>query len=842
MPEPKYRYPLKDIFQSCTIESSPKLGRPLVSLKDEDERKWALQDLCVPLLQAAQHPTEHFERLDDALSSLLSCQLGAFKTPTSTPSNPNISLDLVSATEKILSRLPSVPQRLFSLPLRNTVSGNLKQDMWTEIMNGEWAQRYILPVARSSIKLDAPGDDAATMRLFTSLQDVAWDNLVVNVYLDSNTVCLAFKIAIANDHADLELAQAIQEYVNLLAELIDVVDSLINLAKFRGVDALQDPLPTVQALRSLLFPEVDDDQGQGRAILQMFLWAAWQRSVMLYFYYILRVQLALGSNSEWNRMLVIRGLERLSDLSSDDYRGDGIQYMCNWAFELMRLNRSSIGLDFRTQLSRFDKQFGDRPARCLADSDTTCEGSHPESCHRFTDAEAKSQSVHGNSCSGIPTCQRIPWHEISYRQTPSPRAVSTSSRPVGHLLYCQTSANTLAISHVWSHGQGGRPETGINECLHRRYRDLAVQFDCDSYWIDSACIPNDRTLRKEAIGTINEIFYTSKVTLICDQDLQTIQVSEHSLLQYETLFATLLVCDWNVRAWTMLEAVRGSKTIHLLCKNDKTIPLVDLLTEVIQHGRMDLAALLGTAQHLIPSATPNAPSSVEEAGFLLSQRHASKPKDEICIWNLLIGKSGSTDASELWVLEKKVRSAFLMSSVPRVKDVACYGWAPTSPYVRPERRRVQIAETGTDDWQNYSVRYPSYDGHLSFEASITPQGLLGKWLAYDIDPVVIARNRENFCYRENAEDKTSFFEQPDNAHAINLAELLMKNHHKVRVLRPISEDGVTPYLGGKDRGEVYGSLGILCCSKDGNAWSWKGVFQWCDNPWPPFEVQEMLLV
>ncbi|MCJ1233306.1 hypothetical protein MMC14_001261 [Varicellaria rhodocarpa] len=710
-------------------------------------------------------------------------------------------------------------------------------------MNGKWASRYILPGAQSLLKLSSPDDAGAIMRLVICMQDVAWDNLAVNVFLDSNTVRLAFKISIAGDTADWGVAQAMQQYINLLAELIDVLDSLNDAANMRAVDAFQDPLPTVRALRSLLFPEVDDDHAQGRAILKMFLWAAWQRSVMLFFYYVLKVQLVTGFNSEWNRMLAVRGIERLSHLTSQDYRGDGIEYMCNWAFELMRLNRSSIGLDFRTQLSRFETQFRDLPARCVENSDTTCEGNRPDSCHRFTSAEAKSQSVHGSSCTSLLSCHKIQWNESSYKQTLSPRAVCISPGTQDRLLYCKASAKTLAISHVWSHGQGGRPESGINECLHRRYCSLADQLGCDSYWIDSACIPNDRALRKEAIATINEIFFTSKVTLICDQDLQTIEMSEAKLLHFETLFATLLVCDWNVRAWTMLEAVRGSKTLHILCKNDKTVLLLDLLTEIIEHGSIDLAALLGTAQHLIPLANPDLPSNVEEAGYLLSQRHASKPNDEVCIWNLLIGKSGSTDASELWRSESKVRTAFLMSSASRVSDVACYGWAPKSPYVRPEHRRVQVSETGNDsDWQDYTIRYPSYDGHLSFVASITPQGLLGKWLTYDVDPTVIARNRDYYCYKEDPENETSHFTQPDNAHAVNLVESLIATHHKVRVLRPVSEDGLTPYLSGKDRGEEHGSLGVVCCSKDGRAWNWKGVFEWCENPWPPFEVKEMLLI
>ena len=195
-------------------------------------------------------------------------------------------------------------------------------------------------------------------------------------------------------------------------------------------------------------------------------------------------------------MLAIQGSSTLTSLNGKDVRPEGVDYMCNWAFELLRTSRSSLGLDFRRMFLRFNESFPERPGRCMPHSAETCRGDGPESCHRFTNAETKAQSVHATSCAG--DCGRVKWDESSYRNSPAPRAVLAVS-DTELLQYCQADDRTLAISHVWAHGQGGRPENGVNACLHKRYCNLAARLECRSYWIDSTCIPGQQPLRREAI-------------------------------------------------------------------------------------------------------------------------------------------------------------------------------------------------------------------------------------------------------------------------------------------------------------------------------------------------------
>ncbi len=182
-------------------------------------------------------------------------------------------------------------------------------------------------------------------------------------------------------------------------------------------------------------------------VLKSFLWSAWQRSIMLYFSYIIGAQLWHGSSPKWSSMLAVRGVKRLIELEVRSHRGDDVSYLCNSAFELLRTSRSSLALDFRGLIDRFDSQFPKIKDRCIKNFDLSCIDGELHSCQRFTRAETRAQSFHAGDCNA--KCPRIRWDEASYRRSVNPRAViadlnSRSKR----LLYCKASTNTMAISHV----------------------------------------------------------------------------------------------------------------------------------------------------------------------------------------------------------------------------------------------------------------------------------------------------------------------------------------------------------------------------------------------------------
>ncbi|MCJ1460191.1 hypothetical protein MMC28_010570 [Mycoblastus sanguinarius] len=861
---PRQMYSLETLYGCIEDLARLNLHAPL-SLLEDWERQWQLKEFCTPLIHAVKHPTEHFRQIDINFSKLLP---SALTQHPSLSSKVQKSIDVAQCTQarQLLSRFPSVPQRLLTLPLNNSRMHGDKGTLWDGIKDGRWPSKYVVPEARSQIRLPSPDDPDSLLLLITDLQDIAWNHLFVTSFIDTNNLVLLIKVTLLGHEPDLNFAGDFLRYINLLAELLDEYDGLVQAVNFGQCEPFQDPTPSVQALKAALFPDVADDHEQDLAVLKAFLWSAWQRSVMLYFHYVIGVQLWQGSSPQWSTLLAVKGIRRLMELDAQDYRGDGTQYLCNWAFELLRTSRSSLALDFRRIISTFDDHFRGLKGRCIRDSELTCKGDLPESCQRFTGAETKAQSLHASICDGA--CPRIIWSEASYRSSPTPRAVSIKEDHI-NLHYCQASSQTMAISHVWSHGQGGRPEDGINLCLHTRYSHLARSFGCESYWIDSTCVPDDAQLRKEAIMSINDIFCHSKVTLISDQDLQSVAIPKASIGEIETLLSILLVCDWGVRAWTMLEAIRGNRSIHILCYDDHTISLTEMLQKVHQHGAVDLAVLVGSAQHLLPSSDAAQAKGVEEVGYLLSQRHASRANDEIVIWGLLANLAAPKGPVQLWNAHKEVSTAFLISSAPRIEDYPGYGWAPQTPYVRPQLRAVEVDNPLR---QKFTVRYPSYDGRGSFIANITPRGLISKWLVQDLDAEAIAELCESYqqersstlwLYRDletsleggDFDEKTKLFPRPDYALACDALDTLAKlPHARVRILRPLDADGSGPYDGGVQRGEDFNILVAICLCigqesiEDSNTpsesekWQWKGVYEWIDDTHPDWKIEEMLII
>ena len=247
-------------------------------------------------------------------------------------------------------------------------------------------------------------------------------------------------------------------------------------------------------------------------VLKAFLWTAWQRCLMLHFLYVLNVQLSVGYDSNRNKFLTLRGTsivkeDNLSMLAAQKAQQEQdwkiAPYMCRWALELLRTDRASMALDFRHLYRRYSNLFGNRPPRCVKTihgATRPCEGDSPYKCSRFHGLKIEDQSAHSADCVG--DCESLFWNEDSYRKIQGSRAVLLGQVQGNLLEYCTASKNTMAVSHVWSHGQGGRPELGetsFNSCLHNRYSTIARSSGCDSYWMDTPCIPQDHQLRLEAI-------------------------------------------------------------------------------------------------------------------------------------------------------------------------------------------------------------------------------------------------------------------------------------------------------------------------------------------------------
>jgi hypothetical protein len=242
----------------------------------------------------------------------------------------------------------------------------------------------------------------------------------------------------------------------------------------------------------------------------------------------------------------------------------------------------------------------------------------------------------------------------------------------------------------------------------------------------------------------------------------------------------------------------------------------------------------------------------------------------------------SKTSLEIWQGHKRVNTAFLISNAPRIQGHPGYGWCPDTPYVRPQERFVDL---GNNLKQYYTVRYPSYDGKGSFLSQLIPsQGLFGKWLSRNIDGEEICRicdeyeeqkssvlwldqDRENILHTRDFNPHIKLFPRPDVACACaRIKELTITFGYRVRLLKPLAEDGISLYKGGTDRGEDFNSLVVIChldcrkmadfdCNNSSsrnfsdlgeihkeNGWQWDGVYEWEEEYPPAWKSEEILLI
>lgn len=593
-------------------------------------------------------------------------------------------------------------------------------------------------------------------------------------------------------------------------------------------------------------------------IVKAFLWSSWQRSLMLYYWDVLRMQLSFGFDFSSNKFLAIQGLASIPELFVQHdlqqlEHGKKTPYMCRWAYELLRNDRACVAMDLCRFHECYSNLFGDTPARCMGEQ-KQCDGRSSESCRRFTGTKTVNQSAHDWNCQK--DCKRFFWDKESFVSFVGPKAVCVQSTDDNKLRYRRASGQTLAISHVWSHGQGGRSDhdekghhdqptvTGFNACLHSRYANLAGFFGCDSYWMDTPCIPEEEPLRSECISNINWIFTNSKVTLVCDQDLMKIDITALTMEIRESILAVLLVCDWNVRAWTLLESMRGRNNIHLLCKRNQVICFQELLRTVHQEGRIDIATLFLTSQHLLPHpklddfeifpgmgglATDEDKMiqmgfiSVSEGAILLSHRHASRAGDDILIWSLLVNQKATKNVGELWKsqLGKEINTGFLLSSAPRIQGFPGLSWAPCSPTLR----------SPSNDSLTEGRPYLSYDGTDTRGGVMTPEGLQAEWLVH--------------AFPKSMGDESIHLLASGSAIASRISDIAaryLEHHQWGALLRPCRIPGPRN-VPAQYRGNAGGPLLAVCGSNDRRFWEWIGVYDWdADIALPEFNVEDLLLV
>lgn len=295
----------------------------------------------------------------------------------------------------------------------------------------------------------------------------------------------------------------------------------------------------------------------------------------------------------------------------------------------------------------------------------------------------------------------------------------------------------------------------------------------------------------------------------------------------------MLVCDWNIRAWTLLEAIRGRQNIHILCKFNQVLSLRETLETVCREGSIDLAILFLTAQHLLPPEVSQDEwflakllsdlkaqgfVSFEEASSLLSHRQASRPGDDVVIWSLLVGEQKFDSARNLWQVkldhpDSTVNTGFLLSSAPRIKGLKGLGWAPSHP---------------TLDQTAAGKAYIAADGHRSEKGEVREEGLRGECGVHKF---------------EHSADGSP----PYQSRILNLIQdpgSPPQQFRWIALLQPLAWDATfNRPVARRYRGNARGPLFAVCGSDDGREWLWRGVHEWdVEEPLPEFQVKNILLI
>jgi hypothetical protein len=817
-----------------------------------EERKQIIEGKCQQLFEATADPEDHLRGLDQSFAALIECNFVI--------ESKDLKV-IIAQAHGVLARLPPRPITLPDLPA--TLPGG-----------------FCITAAPGS------ADHGTT--------STVWDDLLVVSTLNSNII-RSVLLAIIYGYG----------YVSLLRDVINSTGEML------------------EACTILTRHCAQEKDLQRWFVVRAFLWTSWQRSFTVLAYFRMGINLKLGYNHDDGKDNSILGFcpapnITIQDLTDELSLEGRAKAMCTWAFKLLTSEPACFGLDFRHFHYRYSQIVREKAPRCNLDSDEPCDGQHSDSCRRFKGLKVVSQSAHDRMCTWqdelnetigarasffAAICCRKPrnrqelkliWDEKSYRSVNGARAVSLAETDPenGPIKFCKASHKTLAISHVWSHGQGGRPETGINRCLHARYARIARNLECDSYWIDTTCIPCEHELRKEAINHINGVFAESRTTIICDRDLMDIDVSGLTLATKESILAAILVCDWNIRAWTFLEAMKARQAIRILCKNDETMSLRDLIQDVYDHGRIDLVVLCQLAPHLLPVAAYGIPRSnvaiknnlgdmpIEVGGTLLSYRPASRPGDDIVIWSLIIDPlKPSYDAEHFWRsrIGGAVSTGFLVSSAARLRSRGL-SWAPATPYAAP--RAHGKGQSGTF--------YRAFDGIETELGSITEVGIFGTWLVYEFDSPLLATNFKHYLNigstRRSANQpssqigqRSSFIDEEHSSRRGSEQSPLIQNEpstslsdkqflelDRIRsrflrtcrfgaLLQPARVPGVywRPGLdAARYLGKVRGTLLVVCGCFGGSTattrqgwivdkWIWKGLYVWPKEvPLPTFEKQE----
>ena len=353
----------------------------------------------------------------------------------------------------------------------------------------------------------------------------------------------------------------------------------------------------------------------------------------------------------------------------------------------------------------------------------------------------------------------------------------------------------------------------------------------------------------------------------------------------EVLLVTAIASDWNVRAWTFLEAFRARRTLHLLCRNNAVTPLKEVIEVVHSKGALDIGNLLLAMPHFLPSlddrelgrpAFPHSRRNFEEghmevefSGSLLSHCAASRPGHDVVIWSLLMSEKTIFYSAEMFWKSMQdafqsaeetciifssaanISTGFLVSSTTRLKAKGL-SWAPASPALYPS--------TELNEDSHYA-----YDERESDSGIITPDGLVADWLLFKFDG-------HSYWLAARSILSKVWTQSSDVQYSQNLAKIraqYLRGYRWGAILCPVHAEGDLTGYWWNQGGRLRRTVLAVCatnepngrvaekftfnntiptrvkwdCNREVVGWEWRGTYVWDDaEPLPQLRRAKKFLI
>jgi hypothetical protein len=276
----------------------------------------------------------------------------------------------------------------------------------------------------------------------------------------------------------------------------------------------------------------------------------------------------------------------------------------------------------------------------------------------------------------------------------------------GELRWCGE-GKFMAVSHVWEHGWQGDSEKGLCKRVLDMLLHVASLFGLEWVWLDIAMISRDSGVRARSINSMDLVYSMAKVTVVCDRLLLSMNGGD-----FRERVMMVFFSDWMTRVWTMQEAILSQDLIFLF--GDRFLRGKELLRALIDEApkpelHWQQYRAIRSMHGLLEAAT--APM-LDRVQSLCKERTTSKKTDLVRALYPLFklewpGLSTTLEEGQVKLLLRLGAEAGKLASLYGPIMPRPWSWAP-----------LTIAG--------------SSGGLQKFGMYVTPDGLHGKWAAWDV--------------------------------------------------------------------------------------------------------------